>query len=166
MNLFLILGSVGVVLLLITLLLGDFLDGVLDFGGDLVSGPALAGFLGAFGFGGALAMEAGASTGLAAVVGLAVGAVIGLGAGWGSAQLKKGGDESTVRTGSLVGRPATVVTTIPEGGFGTVSIVAAGHITSLNARSPETLAAGTPVVITAVLSATSVAVAAKTELNS
>lgn len=156
MTLFLVIGGIGVLLLLVTLVIGDVLD--FDFGGELVSGPALAAFLGAFGFGGALALNAGASTGIAVVVGLVVGALIGLGAGFASAQLTKGGDESNVRTGGLVGRHATVVTAIPDGGFGTVSIVASGHITSLNARSTEAIAAGTPVVIRGVLSATSVAV--------
>ncbi|NLW98714.1 MAG: hypothetical protein GXY39_03315 [Actinomycetales bacterium] len=163
MTLFLVIGAVGIVLLLGTLVLGDFLDGALEFGPDLISGPALAAFLGAFGFGGALALNAGASTGVAVAVGLVVGALIGLGAGYASAQLTKGGDEANVRTGSLVGRPATVVTAIPEGGFGTVSIVASGHITSLNARSSGPIAPGTPVVITGILSATSVAVEIRTE---
>ncbi|MBC7309457.1 MAG: hypothetical protein H5T81_05495 [Tetrasphaera sp.] len=163
MTLFLVIGAVGIVLLLGTLVLGDFLDGALEFGPDLISGPALAAFLGAFGFGGALALNAGASTGVAVAVGLVVGALIGLGAGYASAQLTKGGDEANVRTGFLVGRPATVVTAIPEGGFGTVSIVASGHITSLNARSSGPIAPGTPVVITGILSATSVAVEIRTE---
>lgn len=158
MTLFLVIGGIGILLLLITLMLGDVLDGVLDFGGDLISGPAVAAFLGAFGFGGALALNAGASTGLAVAIGLAVGALIGAGAGFASAQLNKGGDESNVRTSGLVGRHATVVTAIPDGGFGTVSIVASGHITSLNARAPQAIPAGTPVTITGVLSATSVAV--------
>lgn len=158
MTLFLVIGGIGILLLLITLVLGDVLDGVLDFGGDLISGPALAAFLGAFGFGGALALGAGASMGVAIAVGLAVGALLGAGAGFVSAQLHKGGDESNVRTASLVGRDASVVTAIPESGFGTVSIVAAGHITSLNARAQEAIPAGTPVIISAVLSPTSVAV--------
>lgn len=165
MTLFLAIGGIGILLLLITLLLGDFLDGALDFGGDLVSGPAVAAFLGAFGFGGALALNGGASTGVAVGVGLGVGALIGLGAGYASSHLTKGGDESNVRTSSLVGRHATVVTAIPEGGFGTVSIVASGHITSLNARAQEPLAAGTPVEISAVLSATSVAVRRPAEVS-
>ncbi|MDO5501816.1 MAG: hypothetical protein Q4G67_01460 [Actinomycetia bacterium] len=158
MTLFLVIGGIGILLLLITLVLGDVLDGILDFGGDLISGPAVAAFLGAFGFGGALAVNAGLSTGAAVGIGVAVGVVIGAGAGFASAQLTKGGDESNVRTASLVGRPATVVTSIPEAGFGTVSIVASGHITSLNARAMQPIAAGTPVTITAVLSATSVSV--------
>ena len=76
MTLFLVIGAVGIVLLLGTLVLGDFLDGALEFGPDLISGPALAAFLGAFGFGGALALNAGASTGVAVAVGLVVGALI------------------------------------------------------------------------------------------
>ncbi|HHU08444.1 MAG TPA: DUF4175 domain-containing protein [Intrasporangiaceae bacterium] len=154
MTLFLIIGGVGVVLLLITLVR----DGVLDILGDVISGPAVAAFLTAFGFGGALALNAGASTGLAVVVGLVLGAIIGLGAGFVRTRLTKGGDEADGRTGGLVGRDATVVTDIPAGGFGTVSIVASGHVTTLNARSGEPVAAGTPVVISAVLSPTSVAV--------
>lgn len=161
MTLFLVLGGIGIVLLLVSLLVGDFLDGALEFGGDLISGPALAAFLGAFGFGGALALNAGAGTLLAIVIGLALGVAIGLGAGWAGAQLNRGGDSANVRTSELIGRTATVVTTIPAGGFGTVSIVAAGHITSLNARSMTPLTTGAPVTITAVLSPTSVAVEAQ-----
>ena len=163
MTLFLVIGAIGIVLLLVTLVLGDFLDGALEFGPDLVSGPAVAAFLGAFGFGGALALNAGASTGVAVAVGLGVGVLIGLGAGYASAQLTKGGDEANVRTSTLLGRPATVVTSIPEGGFGTVSIVASGHITSLNARAGHPISSGTPVVITGILSATSVAVETRPE---
>lgn len=165
MTLFLVLGGIGVVLLIASLLVGDLLDGALDFGGDLVSGPALAAFIGAFGFGGALALNAGANTLMAVVVGLVLGVAIGLGAGWAGTQLGRGGDAANVRTGDLVGRPATVVTTIPAGGFGTISIVAAGHITSLNARSADPVTTGTPVTITAVLSPTSVAVQAQQALG-
>ena len=48
---------------------------------------------------------------------------------------------------------------MPEDGYGEVSVVVAGHITKLNARAGTALPAGTPVTITAVLSATSVQVA-------
>lgn len=155
---FLVIGAVGVLLLLVSLVLGDILDGALDFGGDLVSGSALAGFLGAFGFGGALALDATDSPGAAIGIGLVAGLVIGGGVGLVSARLRRGGDEANVRTGDLVGRHATVVSAIPAEGYGEVSIVAAGHITKLNARAPGGLSSGTSVTITAVLSATSVAV--------
>jgi hypothetical protein len=51
-----------------------------------------------------------------------------------------------------------VISAIPEGGLGEVSIVVAGHITKLNARSSAALPAGTPVTVQAVLSAASVMV--------
>ncbi len=155
---FLLIGAVGIALLLVSLIVGDILDGLLDFGGDLFSGAALAGFLGAFGFSGALVYDQSDSMGWAIGVGIISGLVVGLGAGWASYQLKQGGDESNVRTTDLTGQTATVISAIPEQGYGEVSIVAAGHITKLNARAAAPLSAGTPVTITAVLSATSVLV--------
>jgi membrane protein implicated in regulation of membrane protease activity len=155
---FLVIGAAGILLLLLSLVVGDLLDGLLDFGGDLFSGAALAGFLGAFGFGGAIAYDVDGNLTVAMLVGLAAGLVVGAGAGWVSLQLKKGGDESNVRTGDLTGQDAVVVSAIPDDGFGEVSIVVAGHITKLNARSSTARPAGTPVIITTILSATSVLV--------
>lgn len=155
---FLIIGGIGILLLLISLVVGDFLDSF-DFGGDLFSGAALAGFLGAFGFAGAITHDLQDSLGLSMAVGLAAGVAIGAAVGWASLQLKKGGDEANVRTGDLTGQEATVVSPIPEDGFGEVSIVVSGHITKLHARAAAGLSAGTPVTITAVLSPTSVMVA-------
>ncbi len=158
---FLVIGGIGVVLLLVSLVVGDFLDGVLDFGGDLFGAEALAGFLGAFGFAGAIAMDSTDSLGTSILVGLAAGAVIGGLAGWATSILKKGGDESNVRSSSLTGRHGTVISAIPAEGYGQVSVTVAGHITTLNARCPGGLPAGTPVTVTAVLSPTSVSVAAR-----
>ena len=156
---FLVIGGVGAVLLLISLVVGDALDGAFDaVGGDLLSGAALAGFLGAFGFAGALAYELSGSVAIAVGVGIAVGLAIGAAAGWVSARLRSGGDESNVRTPELLGRSGTVINAIPSDGYGEVSVVAAGHITKLNARAVAPIAPGTPVVITGVLSATSVSV--------
>lgn len=153
---FLLIGAVGIFLLVISLVVGDLLDGLFDFGGDLFSGAALAGFLGAFGFGGALALDASDTLWVAVLVGLVAGLVVGAGAGYASYQLKKGGDEANVRTGDLTGMPGSVISSIPADGFGEVSVVASGHITKLNARASEPLGAGTPITIQAVLSATSV----------
>ena len=50
---------------------------------------------------------------------------------------------------------------MPAEGYGEVSLVVAGHLTKLNARAPEALPAGTPVLITGVLSPTSVSVEAR-----
>lgn len=154
---FLVIGVAGVLLLLASLVIGDVLAD-LDLGSDLLSGAALAAFLGAFGFGGAIAYDASDSTGVAIGVGIVVGLLVGALVGVVSAQLQRGGDEATVRSRDLTGRSATVVSPIPEDGYGEVSVVIAGHITKLNARARSTLTAGTPVTITAVLSATSVSV--------
>lgn len=155
---FLVIGGLGVALLLISLIVGDLLDGVLDFGGDLLSGAALAGFLGAFGFGGALAFDATDNMAASIGIGLAAGVAVGAGAGLAISRLKQGGDESNVRTGDLVGHHGTVISSIPEDGLGEISIVVSGHITKLNARSATALPAGTAVTVTAILSATAVRV--------
>lgn len=156
---FLFIGGLGIALLLVSLVVGDVLEGALDFGGDLFGGAALAGFLGAFGFGGALAHDASdgnlaVSIGVGVVAGLVIGALVGLA----SSSLRKGGDESNIRSADLAGRSATVVTAIPVEGYGEISFTVAGHLTKLYARAPGGLPAGTPVTITAVLSPTSVAV--------
>jgi membrane protein implicated in regulation of membrane protease activity len=153
---FLVIGGIGVVLLLVSLVGGDLLDGV-DLGGDLFSGAALAGFLGAFGFAGALASGA-AGTGVGIVAGLVSGVVVGGLVGYATARLRRGGDEATVRSADLAGHDGTVISAIPEGGLGEVSVVIAGHITKLNARASTALPSGTPVTVSAVLSATSVMV--------
>lgn len=158
MIVFLIIGGVGVALLLLFLVVGDLLDGLFDFAGDLLSGAALAGLLGAFGFVGALILGLSDSLGWSIGGGLVAGLLIGLGAGWLSHRLRHGGDHSTVRTPALVGRQAVVINPIPSDGYGEVRIVAAGQITKLNARSVEPIEAGASVYITAVLSATSVSV--------
>ncbi|PKW27339.1 hypothetical protein [Phycicoccus duodecadis] len=156
----LVIGGVGIALLLVSLLLGDLLDGVLDgIGPDALSGLAIAGFLAAFGFVGALTLEAGASGPVAILVGLVAGVAAAAVAGLATRRLMRGGDESTVRSSRLVGLTGTVVEPVPVDGYGMVSVVAAGHITRLNARAAEPLGSGTAVVVTAVLSPTSVTVA-------
>lgn len=155
----LVIGGIGIALLLVSLLLGDLVDGVLEsVGPDAFSGLAIAGFLAAFGFVGALTINAGAPSGVGILVGVLAGVAAGAGAGYASTQLMKGGDESTVRSSGLVGLSGTVVEPVPEDGFGMVSVVAKGHITRLNARADEPLKSGTAVVVKAVLSPTSVKV--------
>ena len=67
---FRVFGASGILLLLASLVVGDVLDGALEFGGDLISGSALAAFIGAFGFGGALALDASGSMGIAITSGV------------------------------------------------------------------------------------------------
>jgi membrane protein implicated in regulation of membrane protease activity len=156
----LVVGGIGILLLLVSLVAGDFVDGFLDgVGPDLLSGLAVAGFLAAFGFVGALVADSGASSAVTLLSGLAAGSVVAVGAGQASKRLMRGGDEATVRSSGLVGLTGTVVEPVPADGFGMVSVVAAGHITRLNARADEPLGSGTAVVVTSVLSPTSVRVA-------
>lgn len=156
---FLVIGGIGILLLLVSLVAGEVFDGLFEsIGGDLLSGGAVAGFLAALGFVGALILGATDSSGLAIVGGLLAGIAMGALAGWGTKLLSKGGDDATVRSSSLVGHPGTVISAIPAEGYGQVSVVVAGHITQLNARAAEALPAGTAVVVAAVLSPTSVQV--------
>lgn len=131
------------------------LEGV---GGDWLSGAAIAGFLAAFGFGGALALSAGTGTGLATGVGVVAGAAAGGFAGWLTRSLSSDAGNSTPRSGALAGREGTVISAVPADGYGEVSVLVSGHITKLNARGDEPLPVGTPVVVTTVLSPTAVQV--------
>ena len=161
MTAFLVVGVIGIVLLVLSLFFGDHTDalhGMFEFGGDWFSGAALAGFLGALGFVGALAYDATGSTTVGIAVGVVAGVVIGALVGWAMAKLRDGGDDSTVRSAELVWKEGTVVSAIPAEGYGEISVVVAGHLTKLNARAPEPLPAGTPVIVTGVLSPTSVSV--------
>ncbi|GAA3602446.1 hypothetical protein [Microlunatus ginsengisoli] len=156
---FLIIGGIGIVLLLIAVIVGDALGGALDsigIGADWVTG-AVAGFLGAFGFAGALALGLTDSTLVAVLVGLVAGIGFGALAAWGTRELQRG-DDSTVRSAALVGLTGTVISAIPEQGYGEISVVVAGHLTKLNARCAEPVPSGHAVIVDAVLSPTSVSV--------
>ena len=157
---FLVIGGVGIALLLVSLLIGEFLDGVFDgVGGEWFSGAALAGFLGAFGFAGALAVSASSSSLVGVVVGILAGLVIGAGVGVLTARLRADDDTTTVRSANMIGVHGTVIFAVPPGaGYGEVSVVVAGHITKLNAQSAEALPAGTAITVAAVLSPTAVSV--------
>ncbi len=158
---FLVIGGVGLLLLVLTLLLGDLVDGFVDgFGPDWLSGTALAAFLAAVGFAGALALQAGASTGVATAVGVGAGAGAGVLAGLLTRSLTREDDGSTPRSSALADARATVVSDIPADGYGTVSLVVAGHPTRLNARTAGDVAVstGSVVRVTAVISASAVQV--------
>lgn len=161
---FIVIGAVGLLIVVLSLVLGEVLDGVFDAlefdgGGGLFSAPVIGAFLAAFGFGAALVMYA-------AGTGAAVGALGGLGSGVviGGAALAMTRffidmpTDEPVRTSDLVGQRATVVTAIPESGLGEVTLVFRGQMLKLNARSEQPLPAGRPVVVAAVTSPSSVVV--------
>ena len=66
--------------------------------------------------------------------------------------------DEPVRSADLVGQTATVVTRIPEGGIGEVSLVHRGQLMKMGARSAQPIASGVPVTVTAVTSPSSVVV--------
>ena len=160
MMVFLLLGVVGLVLLGLSLLLGDLFGGAFDsLAGDVFSSAVVGGFVSAFGFGAALSDGLGAPLWLAVAVGGAVGLGFGWFASWLTRLVRGGGSDATVSTDDTIGRDAKVVTGIPEGGFGVVRVQVGGHSLQLNARAESAVDTGTEVYVTGVLSPTAVAVA-------
>lgn len=160
MTVFLAIGVIGVVLLLVALVVGDHVDGVLDAlgGGEWFTGAALAGFLAGVGFVGAGLLAITGNGWVASVGGLLAGLALGVAVSWVTLRLRNSGEGGTPSSAELVGLTGTVVSDIPEEGYGVISVVNAGHLTRLNARCVEPLPSGTPVTVTDVLSPTSVKV--------
>jgi membrane protein implicated in regulation of membrane protease activity len=156
---FLVIGALGVVLLVVALVLGDVLDGAFEgLSAGFFSTEALAGFLGALGFGGAIALSVTGSTSLAVVIGLVLGLMLGALAARASRFLHGDGETDTVRTSDLLEKMGSVVNAIPADGYGVVQLSVGGHITRLNARSSTAVPAGTRVSVTEVISPTAVRV--------
>ena len=164
MEAFVIIGAVGVGLVVVSLLFGDFLDGIFDFdlgdvGDGIVSTPVIGAFLAAFGAGGALLLQA-AETSLPNAIagGVGSGVVLG-GATFGLVRaLMQMPTDATPRTSDLVGSIATVVTRIPDDGLGEITLVSAGQKIKLSARADGPIANGSSVVVVDVTSPTSVIV--------
>jgi membrane protein implicated in regulation of membrane protease activity len=157
---FLVIGLVGLVLLVVSLVLGDVLDGALDvLASDAFSSAVLGGFVSAFGFGAATAEALGFGLVVALPVGVVSGTVVGWFAAWLTRLLRTGDEGHAVATESTVGFEGDVVTGVPADGFGVVRVVVGGHTLRLNARAERPLEAGTRVHVTGVLSPTAVTVA-------
>lgn len=159
MTVFIVIGAIGLAIVGVSLVVGEVFDGVFDFdaGSGLFSAPVIGAFLAAFGFGAALTMSSadiGAFGG--SLAGLASGIVVG-GLAWFMVRsLLQMPTENPVRTTDLEGKTAMVITRIPEGGMGEVSITHQGHLMKLYARASEPIDAGAPVHIEAVTSSSSV----------
>ncbi|MBB6628042.1 hypothetical protein H5V45_12005 [Nocardioides sp. KIGAM211] len=164
MTTFLVIGIAGLVLLGLSLLVGDLVGSALDGLGDALtadwfSSAVVAGFVAAFGFGGALAQAAGAPTVIAVPVGVVAGAGFGWFASWLTRLVRDGSSDATPTTDDTIGHDATVITDIPGDGFGVVRLQIGGHTLRLNARAERALVTGTQVHVTGVLSPTAVTVA-------
>jgi hypothetical protein len=158
-TLFLVLGVVGLALVVVSMIVGDIAEGAfgaLDFG---IPTPVIGAFLAAFGFGGALILSAtSAGSVVAAFGGLGSGVVVGGISLVFTKSLMNMPTDEPVRAGDLVGHTATVVTRIPDGGIGEVSLSVRGQLQKLGARSTVAISAGSRVTVTAVTSPTSVVV--------
>lgn len=159
MTTLLILGAVGIAVILLSLVVGDLLDGIFDaIGGDFLSVASVGGFLGALGFGGAILLTLTNTWWIAIGAGIVLGLLVGAAAFWLTMKLKANENLATVRTGGLVGHKGHVIHDIPDGGFGTIRVRAAGAPAQLNAKAAEPIPAGTLIQIVEVTSPTSVVV--------
>lgn len=160
MTTFLVIGLVGLVLLGVSLVLGDVLDGAFDaLAGDVFSSAVIGGFVSAFGFGAAIMQGAGAPALLSLPVGVVAGVAFGWFAAWLTRLVKDGGSDATITTEDTLGRDGKVLSSIPPEGFGTVRVLVGGHTLQLNAKADQPIEAGTAVHVTSVLSPTAVTVA-------
>lgn len=159
---FLVIGIVGALLLIISVMLDGIFD-VFDFGDGPLSLTTIAAFTAIFGFAAFAMVGAGASAGVAGVVG-AVAGVAGGGAAWWLSRLIRSAESNTaVRSDELVGAEANVVLAITQGRLGEVALVKHGERVSLAASASSDIARGTRVRITQVLTSTSVMVEAIVE---
>ncbi len=159
---FLLIGGLGLALLAISLFLGD----VLHFGHPDADGPfsvpSVAGFVGAFGFGGAAAAALTGTGIFALIVGLIAGVLVAIPAAIGTVALARAAGrmrtDATPTRADLIGHLGVVVTPIPAQGFGEVRISIGGQPVKLNARSDRPVALGARVFVIEAPSDTSVVV--------
>ena len=169
MTLLLVVGSIGVAIVVLSLVLGDVLEGIfdaidIDAGSGLFSTPVIGAFLGAFGFGGALILSAtDGSTAAAIGGGVASGVTLAAVALSMTRSLMRMGTDEPVRLDGLVGKTADVVSSIPADGLGEVLVSYAGQRMKLNARCTDAAATGERVVVVAISSSSSVVVEREAE---
>ncbi|MEU7229351.1 hypothetical protein [Streptomyces chrestomyceticus] len=162
MTIFLGLGIVGIVVLTLSLVFGNILEGLLGLGGLLdgwLSLPVVAGFVSMLGFTGVIVLgTSDAGAGAAS----AIGTVTGAAAGWLTWKLSRAlirdQTAATPRGSDLIGATGPVITAIPAEGYGEVLVRVAGQPVKLAAKSTMPVMRGTEIWVEAALSSTSVAV--------
>ncbi len=166
-SVFLVIGVLGLVVLLLSLFVGEFGElglGDVDADGPF-SVPALAALLGGIGFGGAAAVSVLPETlpdAVTALLALAVGLGVAVPLAWGAVRLSRAlkdmPTQPTLTRHSLVGAQGVVVSAVPSPGYGEVRLALAGQQLKFSARSDVPLPAGTPVYVVEALSDTAVEV--------
>ena len=127
-----------------------------------LSMPVLAGFLGAFGFGGAIVASLLPGGAGAAVIAAGSGLVAAIPTGWVVGRLVEAAmnmpTDATLTSRDLIGAMGVVISAVPVGGYGEVRLSVAGTQMKVHARSDEPLALGTRVFVISVPTPTSVLV--------
>jgi membrane protein implicated in regulation of membrane protease activity len=142
---------------------GGSTGGGADGTGFQLTLPAIAGFIGAFGFGGAIvaALSPWHGTGTVLLSTLA-GLVAGIPMAWLSGRLMLAAmrmpTDATPTSLDLIGATGVVVTPVPADGYGEVRVTVAGQPMKLNARASAPLPLGTHIFVIEVPSPTSVLV--------
>jgi membrane protein implicated in regulation of membrane protease activity len=164
-----VIGAIGLAVVIGSLVLGDLLEGAfesldIDVGGGMFSTPVIGSFLAAFGFGAVLVLTTSdAGSGIAALSGAGGGLVLGGISLWITRSLMHMSTDDPVRTDDVVGKPGVVVSAIPGGGLGEITLVHLGQRLKYSARADTAIPYGSAVVVVAVLSSSSVMVEASTD---
>jgi membrane protein implicated in regulation of membrane protease activity len=148
-----LIGAVGVILLLFTLIFDDIIgDG---FGGDWLSGATIGGFIAAFGITGGLVNSQTGNSGLALGAGVSGGVVVGLLSYYLSKNLIKQEKGSNYETEQLEGLTGVVITSIKPGKAGEISVKYQGQNLKLHGKNKvnnEEIAIGEEVKIVKTIS--------------
>ena len=152
---FLIIGIVGALLLIISVVLDGVFD-LFDFGDGPLSLTTIAAFTAIFGFTSFAMVGAGASATVAGLVGALAGVAGGAVAWWLSRAIRRAESTTSVTADELVGAEASVVLAIPAGGLGEVALVRHGERISLSATADAPIARGARVRVAQTPTATSV----------
>lgn len=162
-SMFIVIGIVGALLLLSSLLFDDVIDGLVpDL--DFISGPVIGAFLAAFGLFGWFA-----TSGVGAPTLIALAAAAGGGVVFGGFTYKltdaliNQPTDGTPTTDSLVGQTARVVTPVRADGIGEVLVALGGASTKFTATADTDIGTGASVVVVAVESPTKVRVQSEAE---
>ncbi|MGY4643181.1 hypothetical protein [Cellulomonas sp. URHB0016] len=152
---FVAIAGIAVALLLLTFVVGGFLDGPIEaigLGDGILSSEVVLSFLATFGLTGALLLgTTDVSMLVAALAGVGAGAAVGGGASLVTRGLANGPTAHQLSAADYVDQVATVTTSIPADGMGQVNLVLAGQSTSIAARASEPIGNGTAVRIATVL---------------
>lgn len=161
---FLVVGALGLLVLLVSLFVGELGELGPDADGPF-SVPAIAAGLGGVGFGGAAAVSVlpgGLPDVVTALLALAAGLAVAVPLAWGAVRFTRAlqdmPTQETLTRHHLVGTQGVVVSSVPSAGYGEVRLALAGQPLKLAARSDVPLPAGTPVYVVEALSETAVEV--------